>query len=134
MSAGGFTIIDDADHHHKSSGTGNKKAARLWQENFYDVFLVKVVSLSISVIEMSSEAVDPHMTHEVLSDCSVNVLFEKSVIPADHTLSRFRIDCVTESMHFSISEKNVSLLGCIMKCWGLKGSAGKYCGSAYMLK
>uniref|UniRef100_A0A7S2KB32 Vacuolar protein sorting-associated protein 13 VPS13 adaptor binding domain-containing protein n=1 Tax=Leptocylindrus danicus TaxID=163516 RepID=A0A7S2KB32_9STRA len=124
MSASGFTLIDDADYHHKSSsGTDNKKAARLWQENFYDVFLVKVVSLSVSVIETSSESVDFQMTHEVLSDCSVNVLFEKSVIPADHTLSKFRIDCVTESLHISISEKNISLLGCIMRSWASRGSS-----------
>ena len=114
----GASTLGDGTENNRTYGMSKisrKKSAKLWQENFYDVFEVKIDSLSVAVQCQTSEKLDQNFISKILHECSIYVKVEKSVIPFDHTMSKFKLSCVIDSLFLSISRENMHLLSVFFK-------------------
>ena len=77
---------------------------------FYDTFVLTLEprGLAIHTGEEADEMVGP---------LDVQVEIQKSIIPADHTLSKFKVRCTIEKVVVSISDDRVAKVAQLIKTW-----------------
>lgn len=79
-------------------------AARILQQNFYDLFSLVLSDISITLTSPST-APSP-----LIPTFSLNVSLSNSVIPQDYTLARFKAHVSVDALHLKLGTTNLSLL------------------------
>ena len=115
-------------HTHKTSKRA-KSSKNLWKSCFYDIFQVRVCETCVYFqVHGSNQLAGPRVS--ILHDVDMKITLEKSIIPADHTLSRIKAKCVVENLHFSFPTSSFAHFGNILGSWNAMssqtGNNGKY--------
>ena len=113
------TAFLDADRTHGGDTRPKRQEDHIHSSFFYDVYQLNirtgdaVVSEGIDAFQESKESEE----HPLLAGSYVQISIHKSIIPADHTLCRFRIDCVIGDISASLSKTNILQLSNILETW-----------------
>ena len=98
------------------SAYAGKQEDAIHSSFFYDVYQLQIKTGESIVGEWCesrfSETHDP-----LLAGFQIQVNIHKSIIPADHTLCRFRIDCILSDIVGAVSPTKISHLSSIMQTW-----------------
>ena len=98
------------------SAYAGKQEDAIHSSFFYDVYQLQIKTGESIVGEWCdsrfSEARDP-----LLARFQIQVNIHKSIIPADHTLCRFRIDCILSDIAGAVSPTTITHLSSIMQTW-----------------
>ena len=87
-------------------------AVNSYQSSFYDVFNLRLSRPRLSLIHDGEND-----TSDLLSQLEIKVVFEVSVLPADHTLCRFIASCTIEEIGVSCSTTDMDTMLSILRSW-----------------
>jgi hypothetical protein len=80
--------------------------------SFYDTFQLQLWDISVSLVQNNNLA-----DSKMMKDLDVKVLIDKSVLPADHTLSKMKVQCVVGDIDILLHERDVVDLCQIYRRW-----------------
>ena len=113
----------DQSHVHTSRSNRPKGSLRnIWKSCFYDVFEVQVKGTRLT-LHVADER--NNNDYAILHNMDINIILEKSVIPADHTLSRVKTNVVVEDLNISFPIQCFIYFCNMVKNWNeIKSQAG----------
>ena len=99
------------------------KAAKLLQENFYDVFWLVLSSISITLEETVKPDAEmdngvagrkKKINYELVKKFDVRLAIQKSVIPQDYTLPKVKVNCTINLLEMHLSTSNAPTLSSLI--------------------
>jgi hypothetical protein len=90
----------------------NVSTVNSYQSSFYDVFNLRLSRPRLSLIHDGEND-----TSDLLTQLEIKVVFEVSVLPADHTLCRLITSCMIEEIGVSCSTTDIDTILMIFRSW-----------------
>ena len=82
---------------------------------FYDNYRLTVGKITVSISKHDSNKEDRVDTFNLFQGSGLDFLWEKSVIPSDHNLSRMKLSCKVDDLYFGISRESLLCLGILIE-------------------